>query len=230
MGLSASRKLPLSKISSKMLSNVETKSASCLKVQVLSPELCSAIFRRHPLSDKIRCWSDEIESVKKFLLKSSNFEIVDSRDFRSKVKLRKMSEKELLKAIRNNRKISGSQLKVSGNAEHLRQVILGTLKTELRWTIIGREKRLLSSVLLPELETLSGSSRFGRIRDFIRSVFLWQLDVKKLRKNPRGLLRSEGMCRYVYRIVWVEVHNLFHQLREFSVPTDYSAILKVAVK
>jgi len=205
MGLSVSRKVPLSKISSKMLTNSEmkTKSVQSSRVQVLSPELCSAIFRTHPSADKIRCRSDEIEAVKKFLSRSSNFEVVQSRDVRSKVKLRKVSEKELLKAIRDNRKVSRSHVTFSGNADDLLKVILDSLKTEPRWTTFGRKNRLLTTILFPELKTLTGRSSFEQGRDFILSVFLRQLKVGELRKNLRVQHGSEGTIYLSVDMAWL---------------------------
>lgn len=202
MGTSYSKKVPLSKISAKMLTSRKCNDKENVKtqVQLLSPNFCSSLIKTSKLHKS--CDPAELDFLKKFLARQSNFRaVVDKSEFKKLDKIRKSSEVELSRALKKVFTGHANDVKLSKTAHSHLNVLINSTKTDLKFRF--RNKTLISRTILPQLELLSttaNSSRtlFGfavKVPLFFRSIFQHKLLAKDLRRNPRALTSSAGLER-----------------------------------
>ena len=195
MGLATSKRLPVAKVSSKMLSSDERRSILKTKIQILTPDLCSRLLRKSSKSKVKFCSIAEIDFIRKILLSRSNFLNVDAKDFRQKVKARRNFETEIIALLRQKTETDKNILSI--NARNHLKLILNNSKSDFRWNFASN-KNLFVNVVLSQLENISAatsSSGLNWLRAFpelVRSVLLLKLDAKDLRKNPRQISSGDG--------------------------------------
>ena len=207
MGISSSKKVPLSRISSKILTaNEFVKDSTQSKVQILSPKLCSFVLRKNSKTHLSFCSDDQLTFLKQFLSRNSNFKSAADKNLIKNEKIRKNVEIEISRALRKTKKSNNSNrntVSLSSDAQQHLNSILRSSKAELYFSF-GRNKLLLSRIILPEFENLLKSSKsksFGNFSfsELIRSIFQEKLLAKNLRTNPRGLACNAG--NYFFKVL-----------------------------
>jgi hypothetical protein len=196
MGINSSKKVPVSKITPKMLTTNESINNSKSKVQILSPKLCSVVLRNNYKTHSSFCSDDQLSFLKQFLSRNSNFKTVSDKNFIRNERIRKNVETEISRALRKTKTKSPNRKNVvlSSSAQQNLNTILRTSKTDIYFSF-RKNNLLLSRIILPELESLLRLSKCSdnfSFSDFVRSVFQQKLLAKDLRTNPKGLARNAG--------------------------------------
>jgi hypothetical protein len=205
MGSAYSKKVPLSKVSVRMLTVKKCynngKNEVETQVQILSPNFCSSLLKTSNVHNS--CHPAEIEFLKKFLTRQSNFQtVVDMSELKKLEKLRKSSEVELSRALKKIVSGHTNDLKLSKNAHSHLNAVISSTKSDLKFRF--RNKNLISRTILPQLELLSRSANssitffsfFIKFPGFLRSLFQKTLLAKDLRRNPRGITSSAGLLHH----------------------------------
>ena len=226
MGTSYSKKVPISKISAKMLTAKKcNKEEMKTQVQHLSPNLCSSLLKTSKVHD--RCNPAELDFLKKFLARNSNFKTVtDTSEFKKLDKIRKSSEVELSRALKKVFNGHANDVKLSKNAQSHLNIVISSTKTDLKFRF--RNKTLISRTILPQLELLSRSANSSRtlfsfvlkFPGFVRSIFQQKLLAKDLRRNPRGITSFTGSHCHPRKEIfqnWIFLQLSFNNLFEIRI-------------
>jgi hypothetical protein len=219
MGLGWSKKVPLSRVTASMLvPKSNNKKEIQTDVQLLSPKLCSNLLRNsqvRPGLGKHNCTTKELTFLQNFLSRSSNLKSCRVSDLKKCLHKRRVWETEIERAI-----LKTEPAKISKAANRHLTAILNTSRPDLYFKF--RHKKLLTHVILPQLENLRLSNTqsvkfFRRVPEIYGSVFHHKLAAKDLRRNPKGLASDKGGTRYF-------LHLQFYLSSRFLLSSKFETI------
>ena len=179
-------------------------------VQLLSPKLCANLLRKSivmPGMIKHNCTAKELTFLQEFLSRNSNFKSCHDLDVKKCLHKRTVWENEIVRAVHKTYSDPGKVVLTKAANRHL-ITILNTSNNDLYFKF--RHKKLLTHVILPQLDRLRGSNSksvlryFKVIPEIYRPIFHHKLVAKDLRRTPKGLQSEKGAsiyfhtCRFTY--------------------------------